>query len=237
VLNGGLTPPGGLDNFNSGYLPATFQASLFTAGDMPVANIKPLERTVQLQQNKLAVLRRLDRRAADQRDNPDDLEAAIASYEVAARMPNVVPQLMDLTGETQQTRRMYGLEDDFRNTQTYGHTCLVARRLIERGVRFIELTCPSGNFDRWNQHSNLRDGHLKNARSVDKPISALLRDLKQRGLLDETLIVFAGEFGRTPFAQGRDGRDHNRLGCSVGLAGGGVRSDRRVWLQSGRGQG
>ncbi|MCP4170113.1 MAG: DUF1501 domain-containing protein [Fuerstiella sp.] len=223
VLNGGLTPPGGLDNFNSGYLPATFQASVFTAGNMPVANIKPLERTVQLQQNKLALLRRLDRRAADQRDNPDNLEAAIASYEVAARMQTAVPELMDLTGETQQTRRMYGLEDDFRNTQTYGHICLVARRMIERGVRFIELTCPSGNGDRWDQHSNLRDGHSKNARSVDKPIAALLQDLKQRGLLDETLVVFAGEFGRTPFAQGRDGRDHNRFGFSVWLAGGGVK--------------
>ncbi len=223
VLNGGLTPPGGLDNFNSGYLPASYQASVFMAGGTPVANIKPLEREALLQKNKLALLNRLDRRAADKRANLDSFEAAIASYEMAARMQTAVPELMDISGETQETRKMYGLEDEFRNTRTYGHNCLVARRLIERGVRFVELTCPSGNGDRWDQHNNLRDGHTKNAKSVDKPIGALLRDLKQRGLLDETLVVFAGEFGRTPFAQGRNGRDHNRFGFSVWMAGGGVK--------------
>lgn len=222
VLNGGLTPPGGLDNFNSGYLPATYQASVFNAGDTPVANIKPWE-TPQRQQSKLDLMRRLDKTAMQRMGKLDKLEAAIANYEVAARMQTAVPELMDVTGESKETLELYGLNDKFKNTRTYGHNCLVARRLIERGVRFIELTCPNGNGDRWDQHSKLRDGHNKNARSVDKPIAALLIDLNRRGLLSETLVVFAGEFGRTPFAQGRDGRDHNPFGFTVWMAGGGVK--------------
>jgi arylsulfatase A-like enzyme len=118
---------------------------------------------------------------------------------------------------------MYGLNDGFQNTKTYGRLCLTARRLVERGVRFIELTCPGGNGDRWDQHSNLRDGHEKNAKTVDQPIAALLTDLKSRGLLHDTLVVWTGEFGRTPFAQGTDGRDHNPFGFSLWLAGGGVK--------------
>ena len=112
---------------------------------------------------------------------------------------------------------------DFQNTQTFGRQCLIARRLVERGVRFIQLTCPGGNGDRWDQHVRLRDGHTKNAKSVDQPIGALLQDLKDRGLFETTLVVWTGEFGRTPFAQGKDGRDHNPFGFSCWLAGGGVR--------------
>ena len=130
---------------------------------------------------------------------------------------------MDLREESKSTQEAYGLTDEYPNTQTYGRLCLVARRLVERGVRFIELTCPSGNGDRWDQHSSLIEGHGKNARSVDKPIAALIQDLKQRGLLDETLIVWCGEFGRTPFAQGSDGRDHNPFGFTIWLAGGGIK--------------
>jgi membrane-anchored protein YejM (alkaline phosphatase superfamily) len=118
---------------------------------------------------------------------------------------------------------MYGLNDEFANTQKFGRVCLIARRLVERGVRFIELTCPGGNGDRWDQHGGLVDGHTKNARSVDKPIAALLKDLKLRGLLNETLVVWCGEFGRTPFAQGTDGRDHNPFGFTIWMAGGGVK--------------
>lgn len=118
---------------------------------------------------------------------------------------------------------MYGLFDEFPNTKTFARECLLARRLVERGVRFIELTCPAGNGDRWDQHSNLKDGHSKNAKSVDKPIAALLTDLKERGLLQSTLVVWSGEFGRTPFAQGSDGRDHNQYGFSMWMAGGGIK--------------
>lgn len=115
------------------------------------------------------------------------------------------------------------MSDEFPNTRTFAKECLLARRLVERGVRFIELTCPAGNGDRWDQHSNLMDGHTKNARSVDKPIAALLTDLKQRGLLSQTLVVWSGEFGRTPFAQGSDGRDHNQFGFSLWMAGAGIK--------------
>ena len=138
-------------------------------------------------------------------------------------MQMAVPGLMDISDETKDTLELYGLNDSFKNTQTFGRNCLIARRLVQRGVRFIELTCPGGNGDRWDQHANLIDGHTKNARSVDKPIAGLLTDLKQRGLLESTLVVWSGEFGRTPFAQGNNGRDHNPFGFTLWMAGGGVK--------------
>ncbi|MFQ5734562.1 MAG: DUF1501 domain-containing protein [Planctomycetaceae bacterium] len=223
VLNGGLIPPGGLDNFNTGFLPATFQGSIFAASDPPVANVKRTERTTRLQQNKLDLMRKLDRSGLQRIGKVDQLESAIANYELAARMQLAVPELMDIGKETKATQEMYGLNDGFANTRKYGRICLIARRLVERGVRFIELTCPGGNGDRWDQHGGLRQGHSKNAKSVDKPIAALLTDLKKRGLLKETLVLWTGEFGRTPFAQGRDGRDHNPFGFSLWMAGGGIK--------------
>jgi Protein of unknown function (DUF1501) len=129
--------------------------------------------------------------------------------------------LVDLRGETQATRRLYGVDD--RVTEAYGSACLLARRLVERGVRFIEVCCPPTGGDRWDQHSGLRVGHENNARAVDKPIAGLVKDLKARGMLDQTLVIWGGEFGRTPMAQGSDGRDHNPYGFTMWLAGGGVR--------------
>ncbi|MFT4557121.1 MAG: hypothetical protein ACI92S_002482 [Planctomycetaceae bacterium] len=223
ILNSGLIPPGGLDNFNSGFLPASYQGSVFAAQDPPVSNIKRAEKTVELQQRKLALLKRLDGRVLERYGKSDKLESAIANYELAARMQTAVPDLMDVASETKETIQAYGLEDEFKNTQTFGRSCLIARRLVERGVRFIELTCPGGNGDRWDQHGGLVDGHTKNAKSVDKPIAALLADLKQRGLFESTLVIWSGEFGRTPFAQGSNGRDHNPYGFSIWMAGGGVK--------------
>jgi hypothetical protein len=223
VLNGGLIPPGGLDNFNSGFLPASFQASVLGAGDPPVANIKRTESTAEAQQRKLDLMRKLDRKLLEQTGPADALESAIANYELAARMQMAVPELMDLSKETEATQKAYGLQADFGNTRTFGRICLLARRLVERGVRFIELTCPGGNGDRWDQHGGLKDGHSKNALTVDQPIAALLDDLKQRGLLDNTLVIWSGEFGRTPFAQGSDGRDHNPFAFSIWMAGGGIK--------------
>jgi hypothetical protein len=223
VLNGGLIPPGGLDNFNSGFLPASYQASILTASDPPVANIQRKEPTAEAQQRKLDLMRRLDRQWLEQTGPVDALESAIANYELAARMQMAIPELMDLSQETEATHKAYGLQADFPNTRTFGRICLLARRLVERGVRFIELTCPGGNGDRWDQHHGLKDGHQKNALTVDQPIGALLADLAQRGLLDNTLVVWAGEFGRTPFAQGSDGRDHNPFAFSIWLAGGGIK--------------
>ena len=134
-----------------------------------------------------------------------------------------VPSLLDLAGETAATKRAYGMESDFEATKIFAAECLLARRMVERGVRFVELTCPNTGGDRWDQHENLRKGHEDNARAVDQPIAALIRDLRDRGLLATTLVVWCGEFGRTPFAQGNDGRDHNPQAFSLWLAGGGVK--------------
>ena len=223
VLNGGLVPPGGLDNFNSGFLPATYQGSVFTASNPPVANISRMEGTDKLQRNKLALLKQLDEQVLERIGRVDAVESAIANYELAYRMQTVVPELTDLKDETAATQSLYGLDSKFPQTASFARQCLLARRLVERGVRFVELTCPNVGHDRWDQHSGLQKGHTDNARAVDQPIGGLLADLKQRGLLNETLVVWTGEFGRTPFAQGSDGRDHNPFGFSLWLAGGGVK--------------
>ncbi|MDB5294547.1 MAG: hypothetical protein JWO31_530 [Phycisphaerales bacterium] len=223
VLNGGLVPPGGLDNFNSGFLPAAYQGSMFKPGKQAVANIAPPEARPALQRGKLALMNTLDAGVAERLGKPDAVEAAIANYELAFRMQSAVPDLMDLAGESDATKALYGLDAAYPATRAFATECLLARRLVERGVRFVELTCPNLNNDRWDQHKGLQVEHANNARAVDQPIAGLLADLKGRGLLDETLVVWAGEFGRTPFAQGTDGRDHNPFGYSVWLAGGGVR--------------
>ena len=226
VLNGGLVPPGGLDNFSSGFLPATFQGSVFKPSSQAIANIQPGEASPAFQKRKLALLAALDRGVLDRTGHPDPMESAIANYELAFRMQAAVPELVNLSGESEVTRRHYGLDAEFPATRSFGAECLIARRLLERGVRFVELTCPAVQGDRWDQHANLREGHANNARAVDQPIAALLEDLKARGLLADTLIVWAGEFGRTPFAQGSDGRDHNPFGFTIWMAGGGVRGGK-----------
>jgi hypothetical protein len=223
VLDSGQIPPGGLDCFQNGFLPASFQGSLFQHGDSPVADLRPTEATSAQQQSKLALLRKLDHSVLGRMGHDDQLEAAIANYELAFRMQSAVPELTDLSRETKATRTLYGLDDPYSPTQLFGRQCLLARRLVERGVRFIEVLCPSVGADRWDQHGGLKTGHQNNARAVDKPIAGLLKDLKARGLLKETLVFWGGEFGRTPMAQGTDGRDHNPFGFSVWLAGGGVK--------------
>jgi len=222
VLNGGLIPPGGLDNFNSGFLPATYQGSVFNAGDEPVANIRRTESTDALQKKKLDLLQQLDARALARSGGADSVESAISNYELAYRMQTAMPELTDLSGEPASIHELYGLTAKTKGTASFGRQCLLARRLVERGVRFIELTCPAVGHDRWDQHGNLQKGHTDNAMAVDQPIGALLTDLEQRGLLDSTLVVWTGEFGRTPFAQGSNGRDHNPWGFSQWLAGGGI---------------
>jgi hypothetical protein len=223
VLNGGLIPPGGLDCFHNGFLPATHQGSIFKPGKNPVADLERTEPTAAAQTRKLNLLRQLDRGVAVRYDGQEAIESAIANYELAFRMQTAVPDLADVTQESRATQALYGLFADYEPTRIYGRNCLIARRLVERGVRFIELTCPGVGVDRWDQHNDLKDGHERNCRATDQPIGALLTDLQSRGLLDETLVVCAGEFGRTPMAQGSNGRDHNPFGYSVWLAGGGVR--------------
>jgi hypothetical protein len=223
VLDSGQIPPGGLDCFGSGFLPASFQGSLFRVGSEPVADLRPAgpAGNRQAQAGKLDLLRRLDRANLERTGPSDALESAIANYELACRMQTAVPELMDFVGESRATRALYGLGESV--TETFGQRCLVARRLVERGVRFVEVLCPPTGGDRWDQHGGLYQGHTKNAQAVDKPIAGLLTDLKTRGLLDSTLVIWGGEFGRTPMAQGSDGRDHNPYGFTMWLAGGGIR--------------
>ncbi|MFT7669372.1 MAG: hypothetical protein ACI8X5_002072 [Planctomycetota bacterium] len=222
VLNGGLTPPGGSDNFGSGFLPAAFQGSIFRAGANPVANAQALEASPKLQRAKLDLLKRLESQSDLNQDR--QVEAAILNYELAFRMQAAIPELTDLSGESKATKALYGFDTEFKHTQSYARQCLLARRMVERGVRFIELTCPAAGGDRWDQHDTLKAGHENNARAVDQPIAGLLKDLKSRGLLESTLVLWAGEFGRTPMAQGVDGRDHNPHGFTIWMAGGGVRA-------------
>jgi hypothetical protein len=224
VLNGGLIPPGGIDNFGNGYLPAACQASLLRPEGEALANVQTLEASSAAALAKINLRQRLDDFVADRFAHADPIESAIANYELAYRMQAAIPSLIDLSDETAATRRLYGLDAEYAPTRTFAAECLLARRLVERGVRFVELTCPAAaGIDRWDQHANLKQGHQDNARAVDQPIAALLADLKARGLLDETIVWWSGEFGRTPFAQGAEGRDHNPFGFSCWLAGGGIR--------------
>ncbi|WAC12033.1 DUF1501 domain-containing protein [Dyadobacter pollutisoli] len=224
VLDGGLIPPGGLDNFKNGFLPASYQASMLRTGAEPVANIKPMEKQ-ELQNQKLAFIKEMDNSLVTDLGHADDVEAAITNYELAYKMQSSIPELTQFAGESVATQNLYGIFSKDPYTRSYGAQCLMARRLIERGVRFIELTCPrvGGNADRWDQHSELKRGHEDNAHAVDQPIAGLLKDLKVRGLLDQTLVVWTGEFGRTPFAQGTDGRDHNPSAFSMWMAGAGIK--------------
>lgn len=223
VLNGGLVPPGGLDCFGSGFLPATYQGSVFKPSGTGVANIAPKERSNQAQLEKLQLIQELDGLSSEQFGKHDSLESAIKNYELAYAMQMAVPKVMAISDEPQHIQSSYGIDSKYEPTRIYAAQCLIARRMIEQGVRFIELTCPKVGGDRWDQHGNLKTGHENNARAVDQPIAALLKDLRQRGLLDETLVVWAGEFGRTPFAQGKNGRDHNQFGFTIWMAGGGIK--------------
>lgn len=226
VINGGLVPSGGIDNFGAGFLPASHQATVFKPQDVPIANLRPPRNvSPQARAAKRALLSAIDQGTLDRFGEHDELESAITNYELAYRMQAAVPELASLDSEPAALKKLYGLDAEFEPTRIFASECLLARRMVERGVRFVELTCPriSGN-DRWDAHSNLFKNHGENARAVDQPIAALVTDLKSKGLLEETLVVWAGEFGRTPFAQGSDGRDHNPFGFTIWLAGGDVRN-------------
>ena len=224
VLSFGVVPCGGMENFSSGFLPASHQATLLAADGTPIDNITPGDADRLIQEAKLALLR--DQNAAFSRTlgGDDFVEAAIRNYEMAYRMQSLVPDVLDLARETEATHKLYGIDSAVPSQRLYGIQCLRARRLIESGVRFVEITCPPGASNgTWDQHGNLKAGHEKNALDTDQAIAGLIEDLKGRGLFEETLIVWAGEFGRTPHSAGRDGRDHHPEGFSVWLAGGGVK--------------
>ena len=226
---GASVPHGGVGLFSNGYLPAQNQGSIIIGDKAPaVRNIQPREDDVS-QRSRLDFVNGLDRAFLNRIGGDNDVDAAVRNYETAYRMQASVPELCDLSGETAATKEMYGMDSPNGVTAAYGHQALLARRLVERGVRFVELSCLPEKMgggqapNPWDQHGNLKGGHENMSLQVDQPIGGLLKDLKARGLLDDTLVIWAGEFGRTPFSQGSNGRDHNPYGYSVWLAGGGVK--------------
>ena len=222
-------PHGGVACFGNGFLPSDTQGSMLACdADPALHNIHPWE-PADRQRRRLDYLSALNRGFAAEAGAADAVEAAIRNHETAFHMQAAVPALTDLSGETEATKRLYGLDAKDPKQAAYARQCLLARRLVERGVRFVELSCLAYNIgggngaNPWDQHGEVRKGHEAMARQVDQPIAALLADLDQRGLLDDTLVVWAGEFGRTPFSQGSNGRDHNPMGFSIWMAGGGMK--------------
>ena len=223
VLSFGHVPVGGMEAFGSGFLPSNFEGTIIRADGAPIENIAPAD-SANRQRIKLQFLREQDAQFAARLGGDDAVESAMRNYELAARMQSLVPDVLDETKESKSIRELYGLDDPDRNTRLYARQCVRARRLVENGVRFIQVNCPYGlSNGTWDQHGNLKAGHEKNARQTDRAVAALIMDLKQRGLLDSTLILWAGEFGRTPHAPKPNGRDHHPEGFSVFLAGGGVK--------------
>jgi len=225
LLESGTVPPGGKENFSNGYLPANFQATPIQATGVPVANIEPADEIAEIQSLKLKWLVGQDTQFAGSLGGNSTIEAAIRNYELAYRMQSAIPDVLDLSTETQSTIDLYGVNHPDEKVSSYALQCLRARRLIESGVRFVEITAnPLGiSNGTWDQHDNLKQGHETNARVVDRAISALLSDLKQRGLFDETLVLCTGEMGRTPHTANGDGRDHHVAGFTAWLAGAGIR--------------
>lgn len=221
-----ICPPrghGGAQNYGSAFLPAIYQGTAIGNADTPAsaAQIRFLHHPYlppDVQRRQLDFLQRLNQEHLQRTSEQDQVEGVIQSYELAFRMQRVAPEILDISRESAATRKLYGIDE--KPTDDFGRQCLMARRLVEAGVRFVQV---SHSF-KWDQHGNLKAGHERNAKEVDKPIAALLTDLKERGLLQDTLVLWGGEFGRTPMAQGKDGRDHNPQGFTMWLAGGGVKS-------------
>jgi hypothetical protein len=225
VLLDDREPIGGPKNWSAGFLPATFQGTQFRQGDTPILHLKPPGgATPAEQRSKLDFLKQLNERYSQQNPGDSELEARIAAYELAYQMQSAAPEAVDLSKETEATKKLYGL--DAPETAAFGANCLLARRLVERGVRFVELYAGSGSG--WDAHTDIEGNHSHRCRASDKPIAGLLADLKSRGMLDETLVVWGGEFGRTPFNEKGDGRDHNPWGFTMWMAGGGTRGGQYI---------
>jgi uncharacterized protein (DUF1501 family) len=218
-----ISPPsgfGGAQNYGSAFLPAIYQATKIGSDNRKVADavIRNLDTTLspQAQRAELDLIQTLNRESLKRdRYNPE-IEGIIESFELAFKMQTQMPAVMDITKETEATKKLYGIGTGA--TEDMGRKCLLARKMVESGVRFVEV-CHGD----WDQHFNLTSALENNAQAVDVPIAGLLTDLKQRGLLKDTLVIWSGEFGRTPHAQGGDGRDHNNKGFTLWMAGGGAR--------------
>ncbi|MEM9645871.1 MAG: DUF1501 domain-containing protein [Planctomycetota bacterium] len=217
----------GVRNWGNGFLPANFQGTPVGSDDpnQPIQNLSTPEGiSVVRQREKLRLIEAMNRRHASRLPDVTELDARIASYELAYRMQSAAPEAVDLSDESAETKRLYGLEQ--KETTPYGRICLLARRLVERGVRFVQLYSGAGSG--WDAHKGIEGNHTKFCGQVDRPIAALLTDLERRGLLDETLVVWGGEFGRTPMSEKGDGRDHNPTGFTMWMAGGGTKGGQTI---------
>jgi hypothetical protein len=212
-------------NWGSGFMPAIYQGTRLSFGSEPIPNLNTPDGISDAQQRgKLDYLEEINRRHALTRQQQTELDARIASYELAFRMQAEAPEAVDISKESESTKELYGL--DRRDTVTMGRNCLLARRLVERGVRFVQIYHGAGN--KWDAHSGIEKSHPELCRSMDKPVAGLLKDLKARGLLDSTLVVWGGEFGRTPMSEKGDGRDHNPTGFTMWMAGGGIKGGQTI---------
>lgn len=219
------TPVNGVRNWGTAFMPAVYQGTRLQSGNEPIPNMFPPETmTPDRQQAKLDLLTAMNREHAADRSYQTELEARIHSYELAFRMQAAAPEAVELSGESEATKKLYGMDDKV--TEAFGRNCLLARRLVERGVRFVQLYHGAGS--RWDSHSKIEANHSSLCQSMDKCVAGLLKDLKSRGLLDTTLVVWGGEFGRTPMSEKGDGRDHNPTGFTMWLAGGGVRGGQTI---------
>lgn len=219
---------GGTPCWGNGFLPAIYQGSPVQSSGTPILYV---ERQAQLsaerQRRILDFSQTLNQRHSDRLSAAArELDSRIAAYELAYRMQTAAPDAVDLMKETEATRQLYGLDEEV--TRDFGARCLIARRLVERGVRFVQVISGSGDTKDWDHHDDAYEGTMRQARKVDKPIAALLKDLEARGLLEETLVVWSGEFGRTPTSQGGKGRDHNPNGYSMWMAGGGIQGGQAI---------
>jgi len=215
----------GVRNWGAGFMPATYQGVEFEGGTVPISNLAtPKGMSESRQQGKLAFLDKLNRDFGKGREDNTELDARIRAYELAFRMQSHAPEAVDMSKESEATKKLYGIDDPV--TATMGRNCLLARRLVERGVRFVQLYHGAGS--KWDAHDKIEANHTKYCAEQDKPVAGLLRDLKARGLLDETLVIWGGEFGRTPMREKGDGRDHNPTGFTLWMAGGGVKAGTTI---------
>ena len=218
-------------NWSSGFLPAAYQGTVFRASGDPILDLHPPPEYVSPEQQRARLdhLNRLNQEHADRYPGSTELAARIASYELAYRMQTCAPEAVDLSKESESTKKLYGLDDP--TTEPFGKQCMLARRLVERGVRFVQLyngAMVMQNIDTWDAHTNLVENHTLHAKEVDKPIAGLIKDLKHRGLFDDTLVIWHSEFGRMPISQRGVGRDHNPGAMTLWMAGAGIRGGQVI---------
>jgi len=216
-------PIGGAPNWGNGYMPAAFQGTQFRSTGDPIVDLKPpKEMTAERQRRWLNLLGKFNEEHLARNPEDSELSARVASYELAYKMQTSALEAVDIDKESAATRQLYGL--DRKHTEYVGRQCLMARRLVERGVRFVQIYSGGGNFQTsWDAHWDLKENHEEHAGETDRPVAGMLRDLKSRGLLDSTVVIWHGEFGRMPISQKMNGRDHNPLGFTIWMAGGGVK--------------